>query len=104
MVNPYLERTRYIFRPAANQFKFRRYSLDALRSAQAQWDVADVLRRTTPDVASETVLLRDEEAEEPASKALENRLRVAFLATKGATMRDWISHRETTVSPRKDET
>jgi hypothetical protein len=35
-----------------------------------------------------------ETLEEPASKALENRLRVAFLATKGHTMAMWLAQRD----------
>jgi hypothetical protein len=38
---------------------------------------------------------RDDTAEEPASKAFENRVRIAFLATKGATMAGWLASRDT---------
>jgi hypothetical protein len=37
---------------------------------------------------------RDDIAEEPTCKAFENRVRIAFLATKGATMAHWLVQRE----------
>ena len=40
------------------------------------------------------ILTRDEIREEPSSKARENRLRVAFLSTKGNTMAMWEAQRE----------
>ena len=72
-------------------------SADAMTRAEAQQardlvarDVMERLRQ-----AREIPVSRDDVAEEPVSKAFENRVRTAFLATKGATMVQWLSQRET---------
>ena len=54
----------------------------AFEAAQARWEARP----------REGPVTRDDEAEEPASKAAGNRARVAFLAVKGATMQCWLAH------------
>jgi hypothetical protein len=54
--------------------------------------------RSTAQHASATAheqRLLDDIREEPQRKALENRLRVAFLATRGHTMPMWLAQRPT---------
>jgi hypothetical protein len=55
----------------------------AFEAAQARWEARP------QEVGPVT---RDDEAEEPASKAAGNRERVAFLSVKGATMQGWLAH------------
>jgi hypothetical protein len=55
----------------------------AFAAAQARWEAR-------PQVVGPVT--RDDEAEEPASKAAGNRARVAFLSIKGATMQGWLAH------------
>lgn len=54
----------------------------AFEAAQARWEAMPLIGPVT----------RDDEREEPASKAVGNRARVAFLSVKGATMQGWIAH------------
>jgi len=95
--NPYRGRTLREARPTADHPGFRLLDVSELGSAQEQWDLAEDTRRT--DAAAEAVrtelLARYETIEEPAAKAHENRMRIAFLSTKGATMKMWLEHRET---------
>ena len=58
-----------------------------------RWHAA-IARLQQPGPGSGLVT-RDDTAEEPASKAFENRVRTAFLATKGTTMAQWLASRET---------
>ena len=55
----------------------------AFAAAQARWEARPQLGGP---------VTRDDEAEEPASKAEGNRTRVAFLSVKGATMQGWLDH------------
>ena len=86
--------TMYTLRPSVAQEEYRAMTPDALKSAQSRWDAAESIRLDGAQVAIQALVLRDESREEPTSKALENRLRVAFLATKGATMQAWLQERE----------
>ena len=97
--NPYGGRTLYRARPAANHAEFRSVTPEDLALAQEQWDVAEQARveRTTSEDARYALVTRDEINEEPSSKALEN-LRVAFLSTKGATVKDWLEQRDAIMS------
>ena len=94
--NPYTGRTLRVARPSADQPTFRLLAESELRAAQAHWDLAEDVRRT--EAATEAVrtelLVRYETIEEPAAKALENRMRIAFLSTKGATMKMWLEQRD----------
>lgn len=95
--NPFAGRTLYTRRPAWEITEYRGFPLPALQTAQTQWDLAEQAR--LEQIAAETVrfaeLMADESVEEPASKALENRLRVAFLSKAGGTMPGWLHHRAT---------
>jgi hypothetical protein len=95
--NPFAGRTLYTRRPAWQMTEYRSFPLPALHTAQTQWDLAEQAR--LDQIAAETArfaeLMADESVEEPASKALENRLRVAFLGKTGGTMRGWLHHRAT---------
>ena len=55
----------------------------AFAAAQARWEAR-------PKIIGPVT--RDDEAEEPASKAAGNRARVAFLSIKGATMQGCLAH------------
>jgi hypothetical protein len=46
-------------------------------------------------------LTRDDEGEEPASKAEANRARVAFLAIRGSTMQGWLTHCAAETGPKQ---
>lgn len=70
---------------------------EALRAIQAQWDAADATRRASAVDIVQPKVERDDTSEEPISKAEENRARVKFLSTKGATMQGWLEEREATV-------
>jgi hypothetical protein len=98
--NPYGGRTLYRARPAAGHAEFRLLTPEALALAQEQWDAAEKARveRTESEDARYRLVTRDEINEEPSSKALENRLRVAFLSTKGATVKDWLEQRDAIMS------
>ena len=95
--NPFAGRTLYTHRPAWQMTEYRRFPLPELHTAQSQWDLAEQAR--LDQIAAETTrfaeLMADESVEEPASKALENRLRVAFLGKAGGTMQGWLHHRAT---------
>ena len=95
--NPYRGRTLREARPTADHPGFRLLGASELGAAQQQWDLAEDTRRT--EAAAEAIrtelLVRYETIEEPAAKAHENRMRIAFLSTKGATMKMWLEHRET---------
>ena len=93
--NPYLGRTQHTARPTLRPVESRSMSADDLRAAQSQWDDAERTRleQIAARLVSHEALTRDDIAEEPESKAFENRLRVAFLATKGATMIAWNQER-----------
>jgi hypothetical protein len=49
------------------------------------------------------MLMAAETHEEPASKAAENRLRVAFLATRGNTMAMWLAQRDAILAEALDD-
>ena len=93
--NPFLGRTLYTARPAWQAVDYRTLSKADLEIVQSQWDLAeqDRLQLISVEVARYAQLTAVESGEEPASKALENRLRVAFLGSAGATMQDWVNQR-----------
>ena len=101
--NPYLERTREVLRPTANQVEFQSQSHEALRTAQRQWEAAEIIQDEIDTAETNALVMRDQHREEPVSKALENRLRIAFLAVKGATMQQWIEHRDEILSRWADD-
>ena len=94
--NPFLGRTLRVLRPSARNADWKTKSPDELQAAQAQWDFAesDRRRQIAAAAAKEASILEWATTEEPARKALENRLRVAYLATKGATLQAWFEQRE----------
>lgn len=94
--NPFLGRTLRIRRPSARNADWREKSPEELLAAQAQWDFAesDRRRQVVAAAAMEARHLEWATTEEPARKALENRLRIAYLATKGATLQAWFEQRE----------
>ena len=98
--NPFGGRTQYKARPSASLAEYSDLSPEALATAQAQWDSAEQkrLQRTALENARLAMVARDAIHEEPLSKALENRLRVAFLSTKGATVKDWMEQRDAILS------
>lgn len=96
--NPYEGRTVYTERPTARHSEFRSVSQEDLRTAQQQWDEAEATRRAKSDASTHTLMSANESNEEPLSKALENRLRLSFLSTKGATMQGWITARESIIA------
>jgi hypothetical protein len=98
--NPFTGRTRYRSRPAWSLPEYRHLTLSDLHRAQTHWDHAEQVRlaQSAAEAARFAELIADESVEEPASKALENRLRVAFLSRAGATMQDWLHHRPTILS------
>ena len=100
--NPYLGQTREIPRPTHHQSEFQMESHSALRLAQRLWDVAESVRAELAAAEVSALAARDEHQEEPVSKAVENRLRVAFLASKGATMQMWIAQRDEILSRQAD--
>ena len=89
--NPFTGRTLRIPRPAQDQAEYRSFSRADVCAAQAQWDDAE--RNRLEELSRIVMLEREVQTEEPASKALENRLRVAFLSTRGNTMAMWITQR-----------
>jgi len=95
--NTFTGRTLYTRRPAWQMTEYRLLALPELHTAQSHWDLAEQAR--LDQIAAETArfaeLMADESVEEPASKALENRLRVAFLGKAGGTMKGWLHHRGT---------
>jgi len=103
--NQFAGRTRYIRRPAWQVAEFRSATSAELRAAQVDWDVAESAREQADaeEVAKFAKLTADETFEEPASKALENRLRVAFLGTRGATMQGWAQQRDSILAGRSVE-
>jgi hypothetical protein len=98
--NPYRGRTLDTARPSVREARFRLLAEPELAVAQAQWDAAEKVRleETAREIARHELLMRDETREEPASKALENRMRIAFLSTKGATMQVWLNQRDTVMA------
>jgi hypothetical protein len=94
--NPFLGRTLRVLRPSARNSAWREKSPEELHAAQTQWDAAEADRRRqiAAAAAKEASLLEWATTEEPARKALENRLRIAYLATKGATLQAWFEQRE----------
>jgi hypothetical protein len=95
--NPFTGRTLYATRPTDQLTEYRHRGPLRLLIAQVQWDLAEQAR--LEQIAAETArfaeLMADESVEEPASKALENRLRVAFLGKAGGTTQGWLHHRAT---------
>ncbi len=59
-------------------------------------EVTERFRQASAPVAD--AVRRDDIAEESANKAFENRVRIAFLSTKGATMAGWLAQREALLS------
>ena len=98
--NPFGGSTQYRARPSASLAEYHALSPEALAMAQAQWDSAEQLRlqRTAVENARLAMVAHDAIHEEPLSKALENRLRVAFLSTKGATVKEWMEQRDAILS------
>lgn len=98
--NPFGGSTQYRPRPSASLPEYRALSPEELATAQAQWDSAEKqrLQRTAIENARMAMVERDAVREEPLSKALENRLRVAFLSTKGATVKEWMEQRDAILS------
>lgn len=94
--NPFRGRTLRVARPVADHEDFQTATADDLRLAQSLWDQAEAQRRSDAEAEADRTeqLARYETREEPAAKALENRARVAFLATKGATMKMWLDVRD----------
>lgn len=93
--NPFAGRTLRTPRPTAGREDEHRSRAD-LAAAQAQWDQAEGVRleALTGPTSRYSELMASETLEEPASKALENRLRVAFLAIRGNTMAMWLAQRD----------
>ena len=100
--NPYLGHTHLTPRPDASQERFGSLRPSALLLAQRLWDAADQIRLGTKpgDQPGGTVNIgtydpnsRAGDQEEPFSKAVENRLRVAFLSRKGAKVSEWNEQR-----------
>ena len=100
VLNPFMGRTRSCRRPVRSMPEYRNLSAPDLHRAQTQWDQAEQarLQQTAAETARFAELMADESEEEPVSKALENRVRVAFLSRTGATMHDWLHHRSTLVA------
>lgn len=94
--NPYSGRTLRVARPTADSPVFRLLAEPELGEAQALWDLAEDARRTeaASDAVRTELIARYETIEEPAAKAHENRMRIAFLSTKGATMKMWLEQRD----------
>ena len=94
--NPFLGRTLRVLRPSARNADWKTKSPGELQAAPAQWDFAesDRRRQIAAAAAKEASHLEWATTEEPARKALENRLRIAYLATKGATLQAWFEQRE----------
>ena len=94
--NPYSGRTLRVARPTAENPAFRLLDEPELGEAQAHWDLAEDARQT--EAATEAIrtelIARYETIEEPAAKAFENRMRTAFLSTRGATMKMWLEQRD----------
>ena len=84
--NPFRGQTMRVARPTKNQTEYSSLAEAALGEAQGLWDAAEAERTE--------LLARSETREEPAIKAFENRARVAFLSTKGATMQMWLEQRD----------
>jgi hypothetical protein len=99
-LNPFAGRTLRIPRPTACRVEDESRSQADVQVAQAQWECAerDRLEQLARPTSQYAELMAAETREEPASKALENRLRVAFLATKGHTMAMWLAQREVIVA------
>ena len=98
--NPFGGSTQYKPRPSASLAEYSALSPEDLATAQAQWDSAEQhrLQRTAVENARLAMVARDAVREEPLSKAYENRLRVAFLSTKGATVKEWMEQRDAILS------
>jgi len=94
-LNPFVDRTLYVTRPSLPVAAPDAAHAATVRAAQLLWDDAERSRvdRIEVEEARMAVLLADESPEEPATKALENRLRVAFLGKPGATMHKWLDQR-----------
>jgi hypothetical protein len=95
-LNPFAGRTLKTPRPTSCRATDQYSSREELQTAQALWDHAERARleQLTGPTNRYAELMAAETLEEPSSKALENRLRVAFLATKGHTMAMWLAQRE----------
>ena len=100
--NPFLGHTHATPRPDASQQRFSSLRPSALLLAQRLWDAADQIRlgNKPADDASGALNFatydpnsRAADREEPFDKAVENRLRVAFLSRKGAKVSEWIEQR-----------
>ena len=98
--NPFTGRTLRVPRPAQDQAEYRGCSRAEVCAAQAQWDAAERIR--LEEISRIVMLEREVQTEEPASKALENRLRVAFLSTRGNTMAMWVTQRDTILASAND--
>ncbi|HET7714288.1 MAG TPA: hypothetical protein VFK86_01545 [Bauldia sp.] len=85
-----------VARPVADHEDFQMVSAEDLSLAQSLWDQAEQQRLNDVQAEADRTeqVARYETREEPAAKALENRARVAFLATKGATMKMWLDARD----------
>ena len=90
--NPFTGLTLRVPRPAQDQATYCGCSRAEVSAAQAQWDDAERIR--IEELSRMTMLEGEVQAEEPASKALENRLRVAFLSIRGNTMAMWVTQRD----------
>jgi hypothetical protein len=100
--NPFLGHTHSTPRPDAAQERFSSLRPSALLLAQTLWDEADQIRLQADPTAAPAPGLtfetydpnsRAADREEPFDKAVENRLRVAFLSKKGAKVSEWIEQR-----------
>lgn len=110
--NPYSGLTRHTLRPSPDQSRYRPLTERALEAAQALWDAAEHERKledrvkaqgkaiADAQVAAEDYsrVTRDDVMEEHAGKALENRLRVAFLSRRGAKVSEWNEQRASIIA------
>jgi hypothetical protein len=94
--NPFAGRTLRTPRPAQHQVEYQHSSSTEVHAAQIQWDCAEQARLASiaREAERESELKAAETREEPASKAHENRLRVAFLSIRGHTMAMWLAQRD----------
>ena len=101
--NPYIGHTHNTPRPDASHTRFQSLRPSVLLLAQTLWDAAEKVRAQAEidkglpagmSFASFDPMSRAADQEEPISKAVENRLRVAFLSSrKGATIAEWNEQR-----------
>ena len=100
--NPFLGHTHATPRPDASQERFSSLRPSALALAQRLWDAAEGIRLGKGPADDAAVGLnfatydpnsRAADREEPFDKAVENRLRVAFLSKKGAKVSEWLEQK-----------